>query len=60
MNTEKEIEYLRTEAVVRALQLEEIESCGIADDEFDATTKRGALKLLRTAVSAEKHDTRPA
>ena len=59
MNTEKEIEYLRTAVVVRASQLEKSER-GIADGKFDATTKRGALKLLRTAVSAEKHDKRPA
>jgi hypothetical protein len=59
MNTEKEIECLRTAVVVRASQLEKIERRGIANDRFDATTKRGALKLLRTAVSAEKHDKRP-
>ena len=33
----------------------EIEPADVADGKFDATTKRGALKLLRTVVSAEKH-----
>jgi hypothetical protein len=59
MNTEKEIDCLRTAVVVRASQLEKIER-HIADGGFDATTRRGALKLLRTAVSAEKHDKRAA
>ena len=56
MNTDKEIERLRTTVVVRASHLEkEIAQAGIAEGSFDATTKRGALRLLRTAVSEEKH-----
>jgi hypothetical protein len=56
MNTDKQIERLRTAVVVRASHLErEIAQAGIAEDSFDATTKRGALRLLRTVVSAEKH-----
>ena len=56
MNTDKEIERLRTVVVVRASHLErEIAQVGIAEGSFDATSKRGALRLLRTAVSAEKH-----
>jgi len=56
MNTDKEIERLRTVVVVCASHLErEIAQVGIAEGSFDATSKRGALRLLRTAVSAEKH-----
>ena len=56
MNTDKEIERLRTLVVVRASHLErEIAQVGIAEGSFDATSKRGALRLLRTAVSEEKH-----
>jgi len=55
MDTDKEIERLRTTVVVRASHLEkEIAQAGIAEGSFDATTKRGALRLLRTAVSEEK------
>ncbi len=57
MNRDKQIERLRTAVVVRASHLEkEIAQAGIAEGSFDATTKRGALKLLRTAVSAERHE----
>ena len=56
MNTEKKIERLRTAVAVHASHLEkEIARPDIAEGRFDATTKRGALKLLRTVVSAEKH-----
>jgi hypothetical protein len=61
MNTDNEIERLRTAVVVRASHLErEIVQAGIVEDGFDATTKRGALRLLRTAMSAEKHQTAAA
>jgi hypothetical protein len=54
---EKEIERLRTSVVVRASHLEqEIEQANFAKASFDATTTRGALKLLRTAASADKHE----
>jgi hypothetical protein len=56
MNTDKEIERLRTVVVVRAAHLEKENSqVVIAEGGFDATSRRGALRLLRTAVSAEKH-----
>jgi hypothetical protein len=57
MNTDKEIERLRTAVVTRASRLEkEIELPDFDEGRFDDTAKRGALKLLRTAVSAEKHE----
>ena len=57
MNTEKEIERLRTAVVVRATDLEKKEDAqlGTAEGGFDATARRGALRLLETALSAEKH-----
>ena len=54
MNTEKKIERLRTAILEK--EEKEIERQDIAEGRFDATTMRGALKLLRTAVSAEKHE----
>ena len=55
MNTEKEIERLRKVVVVRTSQLEnEAESPGTDECSFDAPARRGAIKLLRTAVSDEK------
>jgi hypothetical protein len=57
MTTEQKIERLRTTIAVNASHLKtEIELPDVAAGSFDATTKRGALKLLRTAVSAEKHE----
>ena len=56
MNTEKEIERLRTAVVVRASDLEkENAQVGTAEGGFDATARHGALRLLETALSAEKH-----
>jgi len=56
MNSERAIERLRTAIATGASRLEkEIEPADVADGKFDANTKRGALKLLRTVVSAEKH-----
>jgi hypothetical protein len=55
MNTEKEIERLREVVVVRTSQLEnEAEPPGTDECRFDAPVRRGAVKLLRTAVSDEK------
>jgi len=50
MNSERAIERLRTAIATGASR-----PADVADGKFDATTKRGALKLLRTVVSAEKH-----
>ena len=56
MNTDKEIERLRTAVVVRASQLEkENAQVETAEGGFDTTARRGALRLLQTALSAEKH-----
>jgi len=56
MNSERAIERLKTAIATGASRLEkEIEPADVTDGKFDANTKRGALKLLRTVVSAEKH-----
>ncbi len=56
MNSERAIKRLRTAIATGASRLEkEIEPADVAEGKFDATTKRGALKLVRTVVSAEKH-----
>jgi hypothetical protein len=56
MNTEKELERLRKVVVVRTSQLEnKAGSSGACQSSFDAPARRGAIKLLRTAVFNEKH-----
>jgi len=55
MNADKELERLRKVVVVRTSQVEdEAESSGAHECSFDAPARRGAIKLLRTAVSDEK------
>jgi len=56
MKTDKEIERLRQATAARAAHFEEkAESRDLAGDGFNASAKREALKLLQSAVSAEKH-----
>ena len=56
MKTDKEIERLRQATAVRAAHFEEkAKSRDLAMDGFNASEKREALKLLQSAVSAEKH-----
>ena len=57
MTTGKGNRTLVTAIAVPASHLEkELERQDIVDGSFDATTKRGALRLLRAALSAERHE----
>jgi len=53
---DKEIASLQTAVVVRASDMEEGKEGLVAEARFDATTKRGTLKLLRKALAEEKHE----
>ena len=54
-HADKEVERLRKVVVIRTSQVEdEAESSGTHECSFDAPTRRGAIKLLRTVVSDEK------
>jgi hypothetical protein len=56
MKTDQEIERLRRITAVRAAHFEErVETRDVAEDGFSISAKREALKLLQSAVSAEKH-----
>ena len=56
MKTDKEIERLTKAMAARAAHFEEkAKSRDLAMDGFNASEKREALKLLQSAVFAEKH-----
>jgi len=56
MKTDKEIERLTKAMAARAAHFEEkVETRDLAEDGFNASAKREALKLLQSAVFAEKH-----